>query len=43
MEELSLKIFGTPDYQSVLNVLAPSDKMVKEFKKQCELHGYTKD
>lgn len=31
MEELSMRIFGTPDYQSVLEILPPYDGMVKQF------------
>lgn len=31
MEELSIRIFGTPDYQSVLEILPPYDGMVKLF------------
>ncbi len=31
MEELSQKIFGTPDYQSVLEILPPYDGAVKQF------------
>lgn len=29
MEELSIQIFGTPDYQSVLDILPPYDGMVR--------------
>lgn len=36
MEELSMRIFGTPDYQSVLEILPPYDGMVKQFLKECE-------
>lgn len=36
MEELSLRIFGTPDYQSVLEILPPYDGMVQQFKKEAE-------
>lgn len=36
MEELSLRIFGTTDYQSVLAILPPYDGMVKQFLKEAE-------
>lgn len=31
MEELSQQIFGTPDYQAVLEILPPYDGMVRYF------------
>ena len=31
MDKISMQLFGTTDYQSVLDVLAPSDGLVKEF------------
>ena len=31
MEELSQQIFGTPDYQAVLEILPPYDGMVQYF------------
>lgn len=34
MEELSLRIFGTIDYQSVLEILPPYDGMVQQFLKE---------
>lgn len=34
MEELSLRIFGTTDYQSVLDILPPYDGMVQQFLKE---------
>lgn len=40
MEELSQKIFGTPDYVGVLETLAGSDALVKEFRKQAYRAGY---
>lgn len=36
MEELSLRIFGTTDYQSVLEILPPYDGMVQQFLKESE-------
>ena len=36
MEELSIRIFGTTDYQSVLEILPPYDGMVQQFKKEAE-------
>lgn len=32
MEEISVELFGTPDYASVLEVMSPHDSLVKEFK-----------
>lgn len=34
MEEISLKIFGTRDYESMLKILSPHDGMVREFKRE---------
>lgn len=31
MEELSMRIFGTPDYEAVLEILPPYDGAVKQF------------
>lgn len=39
MEKISLEIFGTTDYQSVLDAMAPSDCLVKEFRRRCQLAG----
>mgnify|MGYP003081981601 CR=1 FL=1 len=36
MEKISEEIFGTSDYQSVLDVLAPSDALVREFYKRVD-------
>lgn len=36
MEELSMRIFGTPDYQAVLEILPPYDGMVKQFLQESE-------
>lgn len=36
MEELSTRIFGTPDYQAVLEILPPYDGAVKQFLKEAE-------
>lgn len=36
MHEISKEIFGTEDYESVLEILAPSDALVREFKKRIE-------
>lgn len=40
MEQLSLAMFGTPDYQSVLSVMAPSDELVKDFEARCTAAGF---
>lgn len=32
MEEISMEMFGTTDYQSVLDAMSPHDSLVKEFK-----------
>lgn len=39
MEELAMRIFGTRDYNSVLNILPPYDGMVKEFHRELEKIG----
>lgn len=39
MEKISLAIFGTTDYQAILDVMAPSDALVKEFRRRCQLAG----
>jgi hypothetical protein len=39
MLEISKEIFGTEDYESVLEVLAPSDALVREFNKRIEKLG----
>lgn len=36
MEEISLKIFGTTDYESVLKILPPYDGLVKQFYQEVE-------
>lgn len=36
MEELSIRIFGTPDYRAVLEILPPYDGLVKEFTREAE-------
>lgn len=36
MEELSMKIFGTPDYAAVLEILPPYDGAVKQFLEEAE-------
>lgn len=41
MLEISKEIFGTEDYESVLEVLAPSDALVREFNKRIEKLGVT--
>ena len=43
IEELSQNIFGTSDYNAVLEVLAPSDALVKEFKKRIEVNDNSKN
>lgn len=39
MEKISLEIFGTTDYRAVLDVMSPSDYLVKEFRRRCQLSG----
>lgn len=39
MESISLELFGTSDYQGVLEVMAPSDSTVKEFWRRCRSEG----
>lgn len=39
MELISLELFGTRDYNAVLDVLAPSDSAVKEFWRRCRADG----
>lgn len=34
MEEISMRIFGTRDYESMLAILPPHDGMVREFKRE---------
>lgn len=36
LEELSLQVFGTPDYEDMLAVLHPSDGLVRQFYKKQE-------
>ena len=36
MEEISLRIFGTTDYQSVLEILPPYDGAVRQFYAEVE-------
>lgn len=36
MEELSLQIFGTSDYKSILEILPPYDGMVQQFIRESE-------
>ena len=43
IEEISKKIFGTADYQAALDVLAPSDALVKDFKKEIEVKYHSKN
>lgn len=44
MEELSLRIFGTEDYESVLEILPPYDGAVKQFLEEVKkLKGETCD
>ena len=40
MEDLSLRIFGTPDYKSVLEILPPYDGLVKQFLNEAKKLGY---
>lgn len=39
MELISLELFGTRDYNAVLDVMAPSDGAVKEFWRRCRTAG----
>ena len=39
MGKISLELFGTPDYNAVLDVMAPSDSAVKEFWRRCRSAG----
>lgn len=34
IEDLSQRIFGTRDYESILSILPPYDGMVREFEKE---------
>ena len=43
IEEISKRIFGTSDYQASLDVLAPYDALVKEFKKEIEVKSHSKN
>lgn len=43
IEELSQNIFGTADYNAALEVLAPSDALVKEFKQRIEVNYNSKN
>ena len=43
IEELSQNIFGTADYNAALAVLAPSDALVKEFKKRIEVKYHSQN
>lgn len=43
IEELSQNIFGTTDYNAALDVLAPSDALVKEFKTRIEVNYDSKN
>lgn len=36
---ISLELFGTTDYNAVLDVMAPSDSAVKEFWRRCRSAG----
>lgn len=38
-EQVSLKIFGSKNYDSILSVLLPSDPLVKKFHKEVEKMG----
>lgn len=40
MEKISLEVFGTEDYNSVLEIMAPSDTLVKLFWDRCRATGY---
>lgn len=40
MEQLSLKYFGTSEYQKVLAVLSPSDSAVLKFLAEARKDGY---
>lgn len=34
IQAISIELFGTPDYESVLDMLSPSDSLIKEFKRR---------
>lgn len=36
MEEISMRIFGTPDYESILEILPPYDGAVRQFLAEAE-------
>lgn len=36
IEEISLRLFGTRDYESVLKILPPYDGLVKQFREEVE-------
>ena len=38
-EQISIKLFGTKDYDSILSVLLPSDPLGKKFKQEVERLG----
>ena len=40
MNEISLEVFGTEEYEDVLDMMAPSDTLVKEFWRRCREAGY---
>ena len=40
MEQISLELFGTKDYRSILDAMAPSDALVKEFWQRCVINGF---
>lgn len=40
MSQISLSLFGTTDYKTIIDVMAPSDALVKEFWRQCKLAGF---
>lgn len=37
---ISLELFGTSDYDAVMDVMAPSDSTVKEFWRRCREAGF---
>ena len=43
MEELAMRIFGTADYESILEILPPYDGMVQQFLKESEAFGQGQD
>lgn len=37
--EISKRLFGTEDYESIIDVLAPSDPLITKFNYECEKYS----